>query len=167
MRGAVSPLPQHAFMAWCSVKKTQAQLYLYLYTVINPCKISRGIQKSSVNVSKMCSLLNGCVYPLPVNQLLLSYLQKLRPFPFKFWERSDCPWNECRMEWTHFRHVYILFFPLLVSQDSSVIIVDKVRHWGPPSLLSSAYRGQFPRGRTAGAWSYTSTHPHLHVVVLG
>jgi hypothetical protein len=30
MSGAISPLPQHAFMVWCSVK-AQGQLYLYLY----------------------------------------------------------------------------------------------------------------------------------------
>jgi hypothetical protein len=29
MRGAMTPLPQYAFMAWCSVK-AQGQLYLYL-----------------------------------------------------------------------------------------------------------------------------------------
>jgi hypothetical protein len=29
MRGVVPPLPQYAFMAWCSVKKAQWQLYLY------------------------------------------------------------------------------------------------------------------------------------------
>jgi hypothetical protein len=33
MRGAVHPLPQYAFMAWCSVK-AQGQLYLYLYSVL-------------------------------------------------------------------------------------------------------------------------------------
>jgi hypothetical protein len=30
MSGAIPPLPQYAFMAWCSVK-AQGQLYLYLY----------------------------------------------------------------------------------------------------------------------------------------
>jgi hypothetical protein len=30
MCGAIPPLPQYAFMAWCSVKKAQGQLYLYL-----------------------------------------------------------------------------------------------------------------------------------------
>jgi len=30
MHGAIPPLPQYAFMAWCSVKKTaQGQLYFY------------------------------------------------------------------------------------------------------------------------------------------
>jgi hypothetical protein len=29
MSGAIIPLPQYAFMAWCSVKE-QGQLYLYL-----------------------------------------------------------------------------------------------------------------------------------------
>jgi hypothetical protein len=31
MCGAVPPLPQYVFMAWCSVKKVQRQLFLYLY----------------------------------------------------------------------------------------------------------------------------------------
>jgi hypothetical protein len=30
MHGAIPPLPQNTFMAWCSVK-AQRQLYLYLY----------------------------------------------------------------------------------------------------------------------------------------
>jgi len=30
MRGAISSLPQYAFMAWCSVKKLHEQLYLYV-----------------------------------------------------------------------------------------------------------------------------------------
>jgi hypothetical protein len=30
MRGAIHPLPQYAFMAWCSVEAL-GQLYLYLY----------------------------------------------------------------------------------------------------------------------------------------
>jgi len=33
MNGAISPLPQYAFMAWCWVK-TQGQLYLYLFIFI-------------------------------------------------------------------------------------------------------------------------------------
>jgi hypothetical protein len=31
MGGAVPPLPQYAFMAWCSVRESTGQLYLYLY----------------------------------------------------------------------------------------------------------------------------------------
>jgi hypothetical protein len=38
MRGAIPPLPQYAFMAWCSVK-AQGQLYLYLL-------LGRGISPS-------------------------------------------------------------------------------------------------------------------------
>jgi hypothetical protein len=34
MRGAIPPLPQYGFMAWCPVKiKAQGQLYLYLYNI--------------------------------------------------------------------------------------------------------------------------------------
>jgi hypothetical protein len=38
MSGTIPPLPQYAFMTWCSVK-AQGQLYLYLYwmgTIIRP-----------------------------------------------------------------------------------------------------------------------------------
>jgi hypothetical protein len=31
-------LPQYAFMAWCSVKKAQGQLYVLSFTLIHPCK---------------------------------------------------------------------------------------------------------------------------------
>jgi hypothetical protein len=32
MREAIPPLPQYAFMAWCSEKKVaQGELYLYIY----------------------------------------------------------------------------------------------------------------------------------------
>jgi len=36
MRRAIPPLPQYAFMAWCSVKKAQGQLYLspFITTVV-------------------------------------------------------------------------------------------------------------------------------------
>jgi hypothetical protein len=34
MGGAVPPLPQYAFMAWCSVRGVQGQLYFYLLTML-------------------------------------------------------------------------------------------------------------------------------------
>jgi hypothetical protein len=43
MRGAIPPLPQYAFMAWCSVKKSQGHVYLYLYLYL--CGHSIGIVK--------------------------------------------------------------------------------------------------------------------------
>jgi hypothetical protein len=35
MRGGIPPLPQYAFVAWCSVKKSQVQLYIYLYLLLS------------------------------------------------------------------------------------------------------------------------------------
>jgi hypothetical protein len=37
MSGAIPPLPQYAFIAWCSVKKAQGQLYLYLLHIRSTC----------------------------------------------------------------------------------------------------------------------------------
>jgi hypothetical protein len=34
MSGDIPPLPQYAFMAWCSVKKAQGQLYLIIIIII-------------------------------------------------------------------------------------------------------------------------------------
>jgi hypothetical protein len=33
MHGAIPPLPEYAFMAWCLVE-AQGQLYLYLYAIV-------------------------------------------------------------------------------------------------------------------------------------
>jgi hypothetical protein len=38
MGGAIHPLPQYAFMAWCSVKRSTAQLYLYSNFVVHVTK---------------------------------------------------------------------------------------------------------------------------------
>jgi hypothetical protein len=43
MRGAVTPLSQYAFTAWCSDEKTQGQLYLYVWGKKHPWT---GIQVS-------------------------------------------------------------------------------------------------------------------------
>jgi hypothetical protein len=41
MSGVIPPLPQYAFMAWCSVK-AQGQLYLYLYMNVNTVKSTKN-----------------------------------------------------------------------------------------------------------------------------
>jgi hypothetical protein len=51
MPGAIPPLPQFAFMAWCSVK-AQGYLYLYLFyftccITLNEMGISSGMGSSS------------------------------------------------------------------------------------------------------------------------
>jgi hypothetical protein len=53
MRGAIPPLPQYAFMAWCSVKeKAQGQLYFYLspftFTTTAQCILRDALQTQSV-----------------------------------------------------------------------------------------------------------------------
>jgi hypothetical protein len=45
MRGAVPPLPQYAFMAWCSVK-AQGQLYLLLLLYV------KGMRKTTKVLSQ-------------------------------------------------------------------------------------------------------------------
>jgi hypothetical protein len=60
MSGAVHPLSQYAFMAWCSVK-AQGQLYLYLMSV-------HGIHK--VN-----ALWRGRVYPS--TRLIAEIIQRI------------------------------------------------------------------------------------------
>jgi len=40
MSGATPPLPQYAFMVWCSAK-AQGQLYLYLYLYVTLAQISK------------------------------------------------------------------------------------------------------------------------------
>jgi hypothetical protein len=46
MSGAIHPLPQYAFMAWCSVKKAQGQLYLYLLYK----RLTEIIEHNDINV---------------------------------------------------------------------------------------------------------------------
>jgi hypothetical protein len=38
MHGAIPPLPQYAFMVWCSVK-TQGQLYIYIQMLVYYCEL--------------------------------------------------------------------------------------------------------------------------------
>jgi hypothetical protein len=58
MNGAIPPLSQCAFMAWCSVK-AQAQLYIYLFKLIIflgcewwPCSTRVGDEKRIQNFSR-------------------------------------------------------------------------------------------------------------------
>jgi hypothetical protein len=51
MSGAIPPLPQYAFMAWCSVK-AQVQLYLYLYIRKLCWKIIIWNCRNTLNVMK-------------------------------------------------------------------------------------------------------------------
>jgi hypothetical protein len=42
MSGAIPPLPQYGFMAWCSVK-AQGQIYFYLYVLILSFHLRLGL----------------------------------------------------------------------------------------------------------------------------
>jgi hypothetical protein len=57
MSGAMPPLPQYAFMAWCSVK-TQGQLYLYLYYHRISFSVFQLDSFIEVSLSKFC--MNFC-----------------------------------------------------------------------------------------------------------
>jgi hypothetical protein len=65
MRGAIPPLPQYAFMAWCSVKnKAQGQLYLLpygRYTCVRLSVLPHSFPESERSLLLFCSdnVLNG------------------------------------------------------------------------------------------------------------
>jgi len=48
MSGAIPPLAQYAFMAWCSVK-AEEQLYLYLY--LYPSNIHLNLHENQVELT--------------------------------------------------------------------------------------------------------------------
>jgi hypothetical protein len=75
MSGAIPPLPQYAFMAWCSVKG-QGQFYLYLYLFNELNKFTQFIpfsQKSYKGQSMLVKqnvdhlLWRKCHYMIPDN----------------------------------------------------------------------------------------------------
>jgi hypothetical protein len=59
MSGAIPPLPQYAFMAWCSIKNTGTTLLLPLFNKLINCvcmmrkqiKYALSILQDSVNVN--------------------------------------------------------------------------------------------------------------------
>jgi hypothetical protein len=52
MRGAIPPLAQYAFMAWCSVKdKAQGQLYLYFTLGVFKSFRTESIKKSTTTTT--------------------------------------------------------------------------------------------------------------------
>jgi hypothetical protein len=58
MRGAIPPLPQYVFMAWCLVKHTD-NLYIYMYTCIRYTVMTRfaplGSRKSGLQQMRVRS----------------------------------------------------------------------------------------------------------------
>jgi len=78
MRGSISPLPQYAFMAWCSVKE-QAQLYLYLTDFQTYGNVSIFImavytgQMSSLCASEMGLRMNMCLTSLVEREFRLGW----------------------------------------------------------------------------------------------
>jgi hypothetical protein len=64
MSGYVLPLPQYAFMAWCSVKK-KAQGQLYLYLLSEPYNFNHGHKE----VVLFWSLETPCVVFLTIGML--------------------------------------------------------------------------------------------------
>jgi hypothetical protein len=81
MRGAIPPLPQYAFMACCSLKKAQGQLYLTLhirgpfakfvdspyYSESELCGGAVTVSFSSTSLGKRCTSIT--LHPLTENVL--------------------------------------------------------------------------------------------------
>jgi hypothetical protein len=57
---------------------------------------------------------------------------------------------------TRKRRVYLSNFPKSLRQEG-----EYNNFWGPPSLVSNAYRGSFPLGIKRGRGVTLTTHPHL------
>jgi hypothetical protein len=71
MRGAIHPLPQYAFMAWCPVKeKAQGLLYLYLLIAFDWLALLLHILK--VPVSNLCP--EAASFLQPITQTLDDHL---------------------------------------------------------------------------------------------
>jgi hypothetical protein len=108
MSGAVPPLPQYAFMTWCSAK-AQGQLYIYLYQFYN-----EGI-KNQIIVSLIMFLKNCRSNHLITLYQWLSGLDTSLSDPFS-WNLSINTISQCCM-W----HIKMLRnFPLNLCFISSV-----------------------------------------------
>jgi hypothetical protein len=82
-RGAILPLPQYAFVAWCSVK-AQGQLYLHLTSVLLGCECFQESNpecqfsfdsKPDAQLSVSCKILLhvGCQYRSPHTKAVLYF----------------------------------------------------------------------------------------------
>jgi hypothetical protein len=82
MRGAMPPLPQYAFMAWCSVK-AQGQLYLYICRKGTRSDIQETRQPAGVEPdikrTKANSFSRSGVYPLTWQKQLTERYCELSP----------------------------------------------------------------------------------------
>jgi hypothetical protein len=58
MSGAIPPLPQYAFMAWCSVK-AQGQLYFYLFNSAVLLREHVFKVTANVTISHICPMGKG------------------------------------------------------------------------------------------------------------
>jgi hypothetical protein len=81
MGGATPPLPQYAFVAWCSVK-AQGQLYLYLYLLdldVYNTKTGHLRDLSSQSV----------LYPGHLNEILYDCVHRNCPLSGREFKRAD------------------------------------------------------------------------------
>jgi len=71
MSGAIPPLPQYAFIAWCSVKKAQEQLYLaFTLTCGSSDKKENFAERLFIEVSNLGSYFeNSSLKFMPGDQL--------------------------------------------------------------------------------------------------
>jgi len=51
MSGAIHPVPQYAFMAWCLVKKAQGQLYFFFTLYLCTYSLLKGVTFEVLHLS--------------------------------------------------------------------------------------------------------------------
>jgi hypothetical protein len=147
MIGAIPPLPQHAFVAWYSVKKAQEQIYIQWSLVFwYDCDISLSSSReliSSLQVLPLKFCMNFSSLPCVLNVPPISF--SLIRSPLIVFGYS----SGLRAGWLGFR----------VPAEAGNFPHHRVRtgYEALPAYYPMGIRGSFPGGKAAWAWSWRPT----------